>query len=167
MPPLALWLSHFALCPSYLSQTLPRLTRAPPRLTRAPQPMRYSPPQLFLSAVFRPFTRKFAGPLVLVFECFPCAPIHCPSVLSDLVVGLLVQFVFARFQTGRVCWLFIFKVTEPSSIPYRTHPACAKRAAYPDPPPVICRAPGTKISFSISDSSCHQFGTKRYGFVPH
>ena len=27
--------------------------------------------------------------------------------------------------------------TEPSSIPYRTHPACAKRAAYPDPPPVI------------------------------
>ena len=36
-----------------------------------------------------------------------------------------------------MCWLFIFKVTEPSSIPYRTHPACAKRAAYPDPPPVI------------------------------
>jgi hypothetical protein len=36
-----------------------------------------------------------------------------------------------------LCWLFIFKVTEPSSIPYRTHPACAKRAAYPDPPPVI------------------------------
>ena len=36
-----------------------------------------------------------------------------------------------------VCWLFIFKVTEPNSIPYRTHPACAKRAAYPDPPPVI------------------------------
>jgi hypothetical protein len=32
-----------------------------------------------------------------------------------------------------VCWLFIFKVTEPSSIPYRTPPACAKRAAYPDP----------------------------------
>ena len=33
--------------------------------------------------------------------------------------------------------LFIFKVTEPNSIPYGTHPACAKRAAYPDPPPVI------------------------------
>jgi len=31
----------------------------------------------------------------------------------------------------------LFKVTEPSSIPYRTHPACAKRAANPDPPPVI------------------------------
>ena len=28
-------------------------------------------------------------------------------------------------------------VTEPSSIPYRTHSACAKMAAYPDPPPVI------------------------------
>ena len=33
--------------------------------------------------------------------------------------------------------LFIFKVTEPSSIPYGTHSACAKRAANPDPPPVI------------------------------
>ena len=32
--------------------------------------------------------------------------------------------------------MFIFKVTEPNSVPYRTHPACAKRAAYPDPPPV-------------------------------
>jgi hypothetical protein len=32
--------------------------------------------------------------------------------------------------------VFIFKVTKPSSMPYRTHPACAKRA-YPDPPPVI------------------------------
>jgi hypothetical protein len=31
----------------------------------------------------------------------------------------------------------LFKVTEPSSVPYRTPPACAKRAAYPDPPPVI------------------------------
>ena len=31
----------------------------------------------------------------------------------------------------------LFKVTEPSSVPYRTPPACAKRATYPDPPPVI------------------------------
>ncbi len=31
----------------------------------------------------------------------------------------------------------LFKVTEPSSIPYRAPPACAKRALYPDPPPVI------------------------------
>jgi hypothetical protein len=31
----------------------------------------------------------------------------------------------------------LFKVTEPSSISYRTPPACAKRAAYPDPPPVV------------------------------
>ena len=29
------------------------------------------------------------------------------------------------------------KVTEPSSVPYRAPPACAKMAAYPDPPPVI------------------------------
>ena len=38
---------------------------------------------------------------------------------------------------GVVDCLFIFKVTEPSSIPYGTHSACAKRATYPDPPPVI------------------------------
>ena len=31
----------------------------------------------------------------------------------------------------------LFKVTEPSSVPYRNPPACAKMAAYPDPPHVI------------------------------
>jgi hypothetical protein len=31
----------------------------------------------------------------------------------------------------------LVKVTEPSSIPYRTPPACARMAAYSDPPPVI------------------------------
>ena len=31
----------------------------------------------------------------------------------------------------------LFKVTEPSSVPYRIPPACTKMAAYPDPPPVI------------------------------
>jgi len=31
----------------------------------------------------------------------------------------------------------LFKVTEPSSVPYRTPPACATWAAYLDPPPVI------------------------------
>ena len=65
------------------------------------EPMWYSPPQLFLSAVFRPFTRKFDGPFVFVFECSPCSPIHCPSVLSNLTIGLFLQFVFAHFQTGR------------------------------------------------------------------
>jgi hypothetical protein len=29
----------------------------------------------------------------------------------------------------------LFKVTEPSSVPYRTPSACAKRATYPDPHP--------------------------------
>jgi hypothetical protein len=33
--------------------------------------------------------------------------------------------------------LALFEVTEPSSVPYRAPSACAKRAAYPDPPPVI------------------------------
>jgi hypothetical protein len=31
----------------------------------------------------------------------------------------------------------LFKVTELSSVPYRAPPACAIRAAFPDPPPVI------------------------------
>ena len=31
----------------------------------------------------------------------------------------------------------LFQVTEPSSVPYRAPSACAKMAAYPDPPPVI------------------------------
>jgi hypothetical protein len=31
----------------------------------------------------------------------------------------------------------LFKVTEPSSVPYRTPSSCAKRAAYLEPPPVI------------------------------
>ena len=39
----------------------------------------------------------------------------------------------------------LFKVTEPSSIPYRTHSACAKRAANPDPPPVI-PVPDTEVA---------------------
>ena len=34
-----------------------------------------------------------------------------------------------------VCSVFVFKVTEPS--PLRDSPACAKRAAYPDTPPVV------------------------------
>jgi hypothetical protein len=40
---------------------------------------------------------------------------------------------------GKQKKLILFKVTEPSSIPYRlgTHSACANMAAYPDPPPVI------------------------------
>jgi hypothetical protein len=39
--------------------------------------------------------------------------------------------------TGKQNKPTLFKVTEPSSVPHRTPPACAKRAAYPDPPPVI------------------------------
>ena len=52
-----------------------------------------------------------------------------------------------RAWTGGVCVLecligkqrkpILFKVTEPSSIPFTELLPCAKRAAYPDPPPVI------------------------------
>jgi hypothetical protein len=40
----------------------------------------------------------------------------------------------------------LFKVTEPSSIPYRTPPACAKMAAYSDPPPVTVAWPGDLVN---------------------
>jgi hypothetical protein len=43
-------------------------------------------------------------------------------------------------QCPSVCRVFIFKVTVPS--PLRANSACAKRAAYPDPPPVVsCLGP--------------------------
>ena len=47
------------------------------------------------------------------------------------------QSVCVECLIGKQKKPILFKVTEPSSIPYRTHPACAKMAAYPDPPPVI------------------------------
>ena len=50
---------------------------------------------------------------------------------------LFVQIVCVECLIGKQKKPILFKVTEPSSIPYRTPPACAKRAAYPDPPPVI------------------------------
>ena len=56
----------------------------------------------------------------------------------------------------------LFKVTEPSSIPYRTPSACAKRAAYPDPPPVI------HIPESIAAQAAYQLrykNTEYYSWV--
>ena len=47
------------------------------------------------------------------------------------------QSVCVECLIGKQNKPILFKVTEPSSIPYRTHSACAKMAAYPDPPPVI------------------------------
>jgi hypothetical protein len=52
--------------------------------------------------------------------------------LPDTVVRVCVECLIGKQKKP-----ILFKVTEPSSIPYRTPPACAKRAAYPDPPPVI------------------------------
>ena len=60
----------------------------------------------------------------------------------------------------------LFKVTEPSSIPYRNHPACAKMAAYkqayPDPPPVI------PVPESIAAQAAYQLrykNTEYYSWV--
>ena len=53
------------------------------------------------------------------------------GVNSGIFEGVCVECLIGKQKK-----LTLFKVTEPSSIPYRT-PACAKRAAYPDPTPVI------------------------------
>ncbi len=55
----------------------------------------------------------------------------------------------------------LFKVTEPSSVPYRT-PACAKRAAYSDPPSVI------PVPESIAAQAAYQLryeNTEYYSWV--
>ena len=59
------------------------------------------------------------------------------SKLSQSCYGVSATHVCVECLIGKQKKPILFKVTEPSSIPYRTHPACAKRAAYPDPPPVI------------------------------
>ena len=56
----------------------------------------------------------------------------------------------------------LFKVTKPSSIPYRTHSACAKRAADLDPPPVI------PVPESIAAQAAYQLrykNTEYYSWV--
>ncbi len=56
----------------------------------------------------------------------------------------------------------LFKVTEPSSIPYQTPPAYAKMAAYPDPPPVI------PVPESIAAQAAYQLryeNTEYYSWV--
>ena len=52
-------------------------------------------------------------------------------------VSQFLQCVCVECLIGKQKKPILFKVTEPSSIPYRTHSTCAKRAMYPDPPPVI------------------------------
>jgi hypothetical protein len=47
------------------------------------------------------------------------------------------QTVCVECLIGKQKKPILFKVTDPSSVPYRAPSACAKRAAYPDPPPVI------------------------------
>jgi len=66
-------------------------------------------------------------------------------------------------------WKTKVKVTEPSSIPYRTHSACAKRAAYPCHGPVFITAvPNTRRgapAWGEEDSGGHVtdfgFGAKK------
>ena len=47
-----------------------------------------------------------------------------------------LQCVCVECLVGKQYEPTLFKVTEPSSVPYRTPSACAKLATYPDPPPV-------------------------------
>ncbi len=51
---------------------------------------------------------------------------------EDYLGGVCVECLIGKQKKP-----ILFKVTEPSSVPYRAPPACAKMAAYRDPPPVI------------------------------
>ena len=59
------------------------------------------------------------------------------TCLSRCLFVPIYLFVCVECLIGKQKKPILFKVTEPSSVPYRAPPACAKRAAYPDPPPVI------------------------------
>ena len=60
---------------------------------------------------------------------------HWPKFESTWDTGVCVECLIWKTKLRKP---ILFKVTEPSSIPYRTHPACVPRAAYhlssyPDP----------------------------------
>jgi len=63
----------------------------------------------------------------------PVTPLQIePQSRWRIIIGVCVECLIGKQKKP-----ILFKVTEPSSVPYRAPPACAKRAAYPDPPPVI------------------------------
>ena len=84
MPPLTLWLSHFALCPPYLPQTLPRLARAPPPLHPYPiiRSMGPPPPPFLLTASSDTlaFSLRLMPSLDSFYYSLPREP--CPPPLS-------------------------------------------------------------------------------------
>jgi hypothetical protein len=83
--------------------------------------------------------RRANTPVVLRERTAPGPSPHM-CVDSECLIGLGKQkkpSVCVECLIGKQKKPILFKVTEPSSIPYRAPPACAKMAAYPDPPPVI------------------------------
>ena len=93
------------------------------------------------------------------------------AILLRLLDGLLFRRPVTRLGprhdrlvSRRLSVGCLFKVTEPSSIPaYRTHSTCAKRAMYPDPPPVI-RVPLPDCR-DLASGPCSTFVTKLYKAV--
>ena len=49
------------------------------------------------------------------------------------IAGVMIE-VCVECLIGKQKKPILFQVTEPSSVPYRAPSACAKMAAYPDPP---------------------------------
>jgi len=65
---------------------------------------------------------------------FPLAVVvGLPRDTRTFLKGVCVLRILVEKQNKTT----LFKVTEPSSVPYRTPSACGKRAVYKDPPPVI------------------------------
>ena len=52
-------------------------------------------------------------------------------------IWMLVVALGRLARVGSVCVLVVLFLRTPSRAPYRTPSACANRAAYPDPPPVV------------------------------
>ena len=62
----------------------------------------------------------------------PVTPLQIePQSRWRIIIGVCVEYLIGKQKKP-----IFFKVTELSSVPYRAPSACAKRAAYPDPPPV-------------------------------
>ena len=62
----------------------------------------------------------------------PPVVLHPESIAAQAAYAVCVEYLIGKQNKAT-----LYQVTEPSSVPYRTHSACANMAAYPDPPPVI------------------------------
>ena len=108
------WLFIFVRTPSRVPYGTPS---ACANRAAYPDPPRSPPPRIHRRPGGLPWTAQHYCPVVSGPNCFQALG-SSPGLPQSVCVGCL----FLR---------------TPSRAPYRTPPACANRAAYPDPPPVV------------------------------